>query len=139
MPKFHNKWAGARKRLPLKSTSWLCLGCEVAQHVLQDAAVLEVLQLVQRIDTAEQRHFLHLTVGIGDLGGHRRARLDGLDAINLDRLVTLEAELCPACLLGEDKRHNAHSNQVGAVDAFERLRDHSANTEQVGALCSPVA
>jgi hypothetical protein len=30
--------------------------CQIAQHEVQDAAVLEVVDLIQRIDTAQQRH-----------------------------------------------------------------------------------
>jgi hypothetical protein len=41
---------------------------ELPQHVVQDAAVLEVLELVERIDAAEQRYVLLRAVRVGDLG-----------------------------------------------------------------------
>ena len=36
---------------------------ELTQHVLQDAAVAEVFELVERIDAADERHLLDLAVG----------------------------------------------------------------------------
>ena len=60
---------------------------EIAQDVLQDAAILEVGKLVQRVDAAEYRHFLHLAVGKGDFGDHLLARADILQPVDLDRLL----------------------------------------------------
>jgi hypothetical protein len=51
-------------------------GGEVAQHVLQDAAVLEVFQLVESIDAANQRHALERAVAGDDLGDHALVRLE---------------------------------------------------------------
>src|SRR6266542_4386193 len=41
---------------------------QLAQDVMQDAAVLEVIQLVERIDAADQRHALQAAVGRDDFG-----------------------------------------------------------------------
>src|SRR4051794_41916297 len=48
---------------------------ELTQHVLQDAAVAEVFELVERIDAADERHLLDLAVRRGDLGGELLSRL----------------------------------------------------------------
>src|SRR5688572_26466068 len=67
-------------------------GREIAQHVLQDAAVPEVFEFVDRIDAAEDRHVLHRAVAIGDAGRHLLARADLLQPVDRHRLVALEAE-----------------------------------------------
>src|SRR5688572_33285000 len=51
-------------------------GCELAQHVVQDAAVAEVLDLVERIDPAHQRNLLDGAVRGFDLRRHALARLE---------------------------------------------------------------
>ena len=43
-------------------------GRKMAQHVLQDAAVAVVFELVGGIDAADQRHALEPAVGGDDLG-----------------------------------------------------------------------
>ena len=50
-------------------------GRELPQDVVQDAAVAEVFELVERIDAADQRNQLDLAVRRGDLGLHALARL----------------------------------------------------------------
>jgi hypothetical protein len=54
----------------------LCaLSRELAQDVVQDAAVAEVLDLLERIDAAMHRHLAHRAVGRGDLHLHAPAAL----------------------------------------------------------------
>src|SRR6476620_3844055 len=48
---------------------------ELAQHILQDAAALEVIELVERIDAADERHALERSVAHHDLGNQALARL----------------------------------------------------------------
>src|SRR4051794_14974705 len=48
---------------------------EMAQHVLQDAAILEVIEFVERIDAAEQRNALECAVRSDDFGDQPLARL----------------------------------------------------------------
>ena len=65
----------------------------------------------------------------GDLGGHHLARLDGRRGpVIVDRLVALEAKRLPVRAILEHERHDAHADQVRAVDALERLGDHGACT-----------
>src|SRR6516162_333175 len=49
---------------------------EVAQHVMQNAAVPEIFEFVDGIDAAYQRDPLEAAVGRDDLGNHALARLD---------------------------------------------------------------
>src|SRR5579883_3527772 len=53
-----------------KLRNWSVSGLrrETSQHVLQDAAVLEVLHLVERIDAGDQRNALQAEIGRDDLG-----------------------------------------------------------------------
>ena len=114
-------------------------GCEIAQHVVQDAAVLEVLDLVERIDAAEERHFERRAVG----------RVISASifwrGLTLARpsIATVSSPLrpsdCQVVPVLEGERHDAHADEVGAMDALERLRDHGLDAEQVGALGRPVA
>jgi len=48
---------------------------EVAQDVVQDAAVFEVVELVERIDAADQRHPPEPAIGRHDLSHQPLARL----------------------------------------------------------------
>src|SRR5215210_3536172 len=113
---------------------------ELTQHVLQDAAVAEVFELVEGIDAADERHLLDLAVRRGDLGGEPLSRLQlAGDAAQRDRLVALEAERGPRGLADEDERHHAHADEVRAVDALEALGDDGPDAEEVRALGGPIA
>src|SRR5690606_9296946 len=97
--------------------------------VLQDAAVLEVFELVERIDAADERHFLHRAVRIGDPCGHPGARLEICQPLDGYRLVALEAEFLPARIFGEDEGDDTHANEIGAVDALKGAGDDRAYAE----------
>src|ERR1700724_1663075 len=69
---------------------------ELPQHVLRDAAVLEVLQLVERIDPAHQRHALERSIGTDDLGNHALVRLEiAVQAADRHLLAALETQRLP--------------------------------------------
>ncbi len=92
----------------------------MAQHVLQDAPVLEVIELIQGIDAANQRHPLERAVAGDDVGDQPLARLEiAMQAANCYLLVTLQAERLPGRPLLEYQRHHAHADQIGTVDALE--------------------
>src|SRR5215218_973864 len=117
----------------LVATTSACRLHELAQHELQDAAVLEVVALLGRVDA--------------HLGGELRvARLDrdllgvaAVEAADRDLLLAREAQRLRRLALGELQRQDAHPNEVGAVDALEGLGDHGLHPEQVRALGGPVA
>src|SRR6516165_1790518 len=71
-------------------------GHKVAQHVLQNAAVLEIFKLIKRVDPTNQRDALEPAVGSDDLGDHALARLD-LPVQTADRhlLVAPEPQRLP--------------------------------------------
>src|SRR6478735_971927 len=115
-------------------------GRELPQDVVQDAAVAEVFELVERIDAADQRNQLDLAVRRGDLGLHALARLEvAREAVQGQGFVALEAERHPGGVAFEHQRNDAHADEVRAMDALEALGDDGANAEQVRALGRPVA
>jgi hypothetical protein len=112
----------------------------MAQDVLQDAAVPVVFKLIDSIDTADQRNALEATVSRDDLGDQPLVRLKiAMQPADRDLLIALHAERLPGGAFFEHQWHHAHAYQIGAMDAFERLRDHRAHAEQNRALGSPVA
>ncbi len=102
----------------------------MAQDVLQNAAVFEVIELIQRIDAAEQRHPLERAVAHDDLGDQALTRFElAVQSADGDLLVTFHAQRLPGRSFLEYQRHDAHADQVGTVDALERLRDHRADAQ----------
>src|SRR5713101_6600103 len=113
---------------------------QLPQHVLQDAAVLEVVELVQRIDAANHWNALEAAVGGDDLGDHALARLDlAVQPADGHLLVATQPERLPGRALLEAQRQHAHADEVRAMDAFERLGDDGPHAEQAGSLRRPVA
>ncbi|GIX63876.1 mitochondrial import receptor subunit Tom40 [Babesia caballi] len=109
---------------------------DAAQHVLQDAAVGEVLLLQGGVDAAADLEGEAAVAGDADevAGG------EAVDALDVEvRRLTCDSE-GGGGLAGEElQRQNAEADQVGAVDALEGLRDDGADTQQGGALGGPVA
>src|SRR5262245_726035 len=69
---------------------------QLTQDVMQNATVFEVIELVQGVDPADQRHPLEAPVRRDDLGKHPLARLDlAMQAADGHLLVALEAEGLP--------------------------------------------
>ena len=62
----------------------------MAKHVLQNAAVLEVIELLERIDAADHRHALEAAVGRDDLRDEPLARLDYIAATDTEHLEPLD-------------------------------------------------
>src|SRR6185295_2392257 len=95
-------------------------GHEMPKHVLQDAAVLEVIELVESVDPAEQRYALKPAVGRHDLGDQALARLEiAMQTADRDLLAAFQPKRLPRCPFLEHQRNDAHPDQVGAVDALE--------------------
>src|SRR5260370_25971768 len=100
----------------------------MAQHVLQDAAVPEVIQLVQRIDAADQRDAPEPAVGGDDFRDQPLVRLElALQPANPDLLAALELERLPRRALLEHPRQYPHADQIGTADALERLGDDATH------------
>src|SRR5437868_13102394 len=95
---------------------------KLAQHVVQDAAVTEVLELVERIDAAEQWHPLERSVTAVDFRREFLPRLEiALQATNRDLLVALQADRLPARIILKGQRQDAHADEIGAMDALKAL------------------
>ena len=71
----------------------------------------------------------------GHRGGPRALR----DVGDVERLVAGEPEWPDALAVGELQGHDAHPDEVRAVDALVALRDRRAHPEQARALRGPVA
>jgi hypothetical protein len=70
---------------------------EVAQHVVQHAAMFDVFDLDGGIDPALERDLLRRAIGVGDRAGHFLQRLDRVETRDRDRLVALQARATCAC------------------------------------------
>ncbi len=94
---------------------------QLAQHVLQDAAALEVVEFVDGIDAADQRYALQRAVARDDLGHQLLARLEvALQAADGDRARHPSAPATSrTCLPRRFGAHDAHADQIRAVDALE--------------------
>ena len=107
---------------------------------MQDAAILEIFKLVQCLDAAQDRHGLDAARGGLDLDFHFLAGFQACaQTLDGDGFVAIQPERFPAGAFLEGQRQNAHADEVGTMDTLERLRDDRADTEQIGAFCSPVA
>src|SRR5688572_29369209 len=91
---------------------------EVAQDVMEDAAVAVIFELVERIDAHLHRHVEPPAIGEGDFGNRDLARLQLSNAADRYGLVAFQAQALPARLFLQHQRQHAHSNEVGAVDAL---------------------
>src|SRR5690606_16987150 len=87
-------------------------GDEAAQHVVQDAAILVVVELVGRIDAAERFDSDHFAIGAGDAHIDLGARLKAGDIENVYLLAAIEAQGLPAFAVLELQRDDAHADQV---------------------------
>src|SRR5271168_3708468 len=84
---------------------------QVAKHVLQNAAVLIVVELLERIDTADQRHALEAAVRRDDLGEEPLMRLEiAMQAADRHLLVALQPQRLPRSAFFEHQRNDAHAD-----------------------------
>src|SRR5579872_613026 len=94
----------------------------LAEHVLQDTAVAEVLELIERIDPAEQLDIVDLAGRSMDAADELAARLQTLrHAQDVVALGAVELEALPRGAARELQRQHAHAHEVRAVDALEAL------------------
>src|SRR6516162_7501274 len=118
----------------------IALSGEPPQHVLQDAAVSEIIELIGGIDPADQRHALESAIGGHDFRLQPLMWLEiAMQAANGDLFVTTQSERLPRRALFEHQRNHAHADQIGTMDALKRLRDHRPDAEQHRTLGRPIA
>ena len=115
---------------------------EAAQHVLQDAAVAEVVGLARGVDAHDGVEGDLRTVGLLRLdrdGARSGALVERRQACDGEDLGTVQTERLGALAGWELEGHHAHADEVGAVDALEGLGDDGLDTQQGRALGRPVA
>jgi len=96
------------------------LSGQPSQHVLQDAAVTEIIELVRGIDPADKRHPFESAVGGNDFRLQALMRLEiAMQATNGDLLVAFQSERLPRRALLEYQRNHAHADQIRAMNAFK--------------------
>src|SRR5262249_2478077 len=119
----HGQWLpaacapGGRPMAPLRATPLAgpgsrrgdddapCRLQEAPQRVLQDAAVAEVFDLVERVDAAMHRLLAHAAAFVVDAQGEHHARLEaGLDANHIERLGTGQLQALAAHPVAELQR-----------------------------------
>src|SRR4051812_2438985 len=107
---------------------------------MQDAAVSVVVQLVEGIDAAKQRHPLQRTIAGHDLGRQLLAWFQiALQPADRHRFIALQPDRLPRRTFLESQRQHAHSDQIGAMYALEALADYGADAEQTRSFRGPVA
>src|SRR4029079_10832 len=106
---------------------------------MENAAVLEILDFVEGFDPALHRNTCGRSIRARDVEADHLARLDLGESLDRDTVTACDTERVPGSALCEGKWRNAHADEIRTVNAFERLRDDSANAEQVGTLCRPGA
>src|ERR1700693_5929722 len=101
------------------------------EHVMQDAAVLEIIELFQRIDAGDQRYALEGAVEPDDFRDQALMRFElAGDAADRHRLVAPDAERLPRRALLEHQRQPPPPDQIRAVNALARLGDDCAGAEE---------
>src|SRR5688572_23291598 len=123
---------------PSRPSRCLRRGCQLAQHVVQDAAMLEVLALFRRVDAHADFELDRRARGrsCDDSDDFRRAAVQPDD---LECLLAAQAQRLRVLAFLELQRQHTHADQVRAMDALEALGDHGFYAEQHRALGSPVA
>mmetsp|Transcript_6420 Transcript_6420/g.7198 ORF Transcript_6420/g.7198 Transcript_6420/m.7198 type:complete len:932 (-) Transcript_6420:12-2807(-) len=124
-----------KKTLVRVSSSGSLLLQLLAEHVVQNAAVLEELHLDERVDAQDARDLL----AAADVHRHLLARLQLPGEVEVERLLAGEAKGMDILAGLELQRDNAHANKVAAVNALEALGNHNLDALQVRPLGRPVA
>ena len=116
---------------------------QLAQHVLQNSAVLVVLHLLRSIDAHSRVELHHCAVGFGRAHLHRLTRSEVLQHVShsddVERFLTGQAIGFGRLVVEKLQRQDAHAHQVRAMDALEALGQHGAHAEQSRPFRRPVA
>src|SRR5271155_5715196 len=99
----------------------------VSQHVLQDAAVAIVVRSTPGFyppPSVELDSVRTLPAGLDVHRLWRLAVVERLDAGDVEYLGAVQTQRLGGLALGELQRDHPHADQVGPVDALERLGDH---------------
>ena len=99
---------------------------DLPEHVLQDAAVAVVVGLARGVDAddgveLDDRAVAPWSPSPCTVRGVR-ALAERRDTRDVERLGAVQAERVGALAVGELQRQHTHPDEVGAVNALERLR-----------------
>src|SRR5438093_4782478 len=112
---------------------------ELPQDVLQNAAVLVVLNLVWGVDSSNGLETLFLAIFCPCADTHEHAGLNAArNAVDVECFETGEAKGSDVFACSELQRKHSHTDQIAAVNPFEAFRDYGFDTQQPRALGSPV-
>src|SRR5690606_11946786 len=114
-------------------------GRELPQHIVEDAAVHIIFDLVRCIDAAERVEREGRAVGARNIDGYGLARLEVRDAGDREDIVARQTQRLARLAVLELQREHPHADEVRAMDALKALDDHRADAEEVRALRRPVA
>ena len=99
-----------------------------------------VLNLIRRVDPAQQFNLFGRAISPGDLAGHIHARVNTiLDAGDVENLSTIQLEDFPVLAFIKLQGQHTHTNQIGAVNTLEAFNDNGFDTEQPRTFSRPVA
>ena len=103
------------KRPAYDARAFAVLGrfCQVAQHIVQHAAIFDVINLNFRIDPTLQADLFHIAISVGDRARHFGQRLNiAGQARDRHRLIAFKSQRRPAVAARELKRDDAHADEV---------------------------
>src|SRR5579863_6343287 len=125
-------------RVRVMGSGSLVGGGELPQYVLQNPAMLVVLEFLGSVDAQAHVELGGLpAVGRGHhFHGFRRAAVQPRD---FEGLLAGEPEALSVLTFLELQRQHAHADQIGAVNALETLGDHRLYAQEHRALGRPVA
>src|SRR5690606_2541349 len=99
-----DRFDGSSRRFPATGRS----GGELPQHIMQDAAVEEIFQLIGGIDAAKRLEGEAGAIGAGGVYRHALAWLEAAHIADGEALVTRQAECLAAAAFRELQRQHAH-------------------------------
>src|SRR5215472_14078993 len=101
---------------------FLWLTNELPQHVLQDSAMLVILNLVGRVDASDRLAGFDFSVLATGANCHLHSGRDSAgNSLDIENFEAGETEARGGFSVLELQRKYSHSNQIAAMDAFEAL------------------
>src|SRR5262249_44958256 len=120
--------------------SGLLVSNQLPQHVLQNPAVLVVVNLVWRVVVRKRLKFFLLAGVIPNADVDKHAGLDaGGGAFDIVGFKPVETQTCGTFTGPELQWQHSHPDEIAAMNAFETFRQGSLHTEKARTLRCPVA
>src|SRR3990172_2715698 len=113
---------------------------QLPQHVLQNSAIPVIVQLRRRVDAADHLKLTGRALVAHRLDAEFRPDLESVgDAGDVELLESAKPVGLEIFAGLEHQRHDAHADQVAAVNALEALGDNGFDAEQPRPLGGPIA